>query len=68
MTFAEELRNQILAEREVSRISAALRKNPSQSVETSLSYREATELGFVCNSSQFGTYVSLPSNSQFGDH
>lgn len=68
MTFAEELRNQILAERGVSRISAKLRKNPDQSIETSLSYKEATDLGFICNSSQFGTHVSLPSNSQFGDH
>jgi hypothetical protein len=45
--------------------------SPHTSVETTLSYAEAKELGFEVYSSQRdGVFVSLPKNnySQFGDH
>lgn len=67
-TFAQNLRNQITADREINRLRGLFQHNPDDSYETTLSYAEAKELGFEVYSSQRdGVYVSLP-KSYYGPY
>jgi len=70
MKFAEQLALNIQKQAEINRLQTLFSINPDNSIETSLSYAEATELGFVVSTSYQGTYVSLPNmvSSQYGDH
>lgn len=71
MNFAQQLQQNIRKQAELNRLTQQFTVRPDTSVETTLSYTEAKELGFEVYSSQRdGVFVSLPKNSysQFGDH
>lgn len=71
MSFAQNLKNSIQRQIELNRLTMLFTQSPNTSVETSLSYSEAKDLGFEVYSSQRdGVFVSLPKNNygQFGDH
>ena len=71
MNFAQQLQQNIRKQSELNRLTQQFTMSPHTSVETTLSYVEAKELGFEVYSSQRdGVFVSLPKNNycQFGDH
>jgi hypothetical protein len=71
MNFAQQLQQNIRKQSELNRLTHLFTMSPNTSVETTLSYAEAKELGFEVYSSQRdGVQVTLPKNnySQFGDH
>jgi hypothetical protein len=60
MTFADQLRDSINSERELSRVTRLFQQRPNRTIETTLSYQQCKELGFVVSDSFQGTYISLP--------
>lgn len=71
MTIANQILESIRMNQEVSRLTGLFNQNFNGSFETSLSIKQAMDMGFVVQSTQVGgTTVSLPckTNSQFGDH
>ncbi len=72
MNFAMNLAQQIATSQEAARLQQLFMQNPKGSFETTMSYQQASSLGFIVSSSQIGgTFVSLPSlhgQSQYGDH
>lgn len=68
MNYAANLKNSIDLSSELQRLEMLFRLDPKSAYETHANPEDLNRLGFQVSTSQFGTYVQLPVNTQYGNH